>query len=117
MDTIVSVVVELERGQKSYFLTWGRIQHAIDGSPLEALVLKQAARFELGGTPKRARVCRTLQEASRQPYFYESFFTMCQTVIPSGRHHGAWRRRMDTLMRRGKELYYLGNPRRSSPRL
>jgi hypothetical protein len=113
MEDIVAVAVELKNGEKRYFLTWGRIQDDVTCVPLEAIVLSQAANFDLGGAPKRARVCHSLQEASRQPFFYENFFVMSQKGIPEGRRYGTWKKRVDKLMRRGKELYYLGNPKRS----
>ena len=113
MENIVAVAVDLRSGRKRYFLTWGRIQSHVATDPLEALVLEHAGKFDLGGIPKKARLCHTLQEASRQPFFFEFFFEMSQRSIPSGRGYLAWKRKIDKLMRRGKELYYLGNPERS----
>jgi hypothetical protein len=114
VEGIVAVAVELENGKKRYFLTWGRLQNDVAYDPLEAIVLKHAGKFDLGGIPKKARICHTLQEASRQPFFFEYFFEMSQRGIPSGRGYRAWRKKIDKLMRRGKELYYLGNPRRNA---
>ncbi len=74
MENIVAVEVELENGQRRYFLTWGRIQDAVDPALLEQLVLRQSPRFSLGGKPIRARLCLSLQEASRESCFYECFF-------------------------------------------
>ena len=114
MEDIVAVAVELKGGQTRYFLTWGRIQDNIAYGPLEAIVLEHAPAFDLGGVPKRARVCHTLREASREPYFYECLFAMSQKGIPYGRRYGGWKKKIDKLMRRGRELYYLGNPKRSA---
>ena|SRR5579863_6665868 len=114
MEDIVAVAVELKNGQKRYFLTWGRIQDPIAYEPLEAIVQEHAAKFDLGGIPRRARVCHTLQEASQQPYFFEGLFKMSQKRIPNGKSYAAWKKSIDKLMRRGRELYYLGNPQRSA---
>jgi hypothetical protein len=74
MEDVVAVEVELEDGARRYFLTWGRIQDAVDPGPLCALVLAVAPRFALGGTPAHARLCETLRQAAGSdaaPYFYE----------------------------------------------
>ena len=73
-------------------------------------ILKHAPKFALGGIAKKARLCPTLREAARQPYFYEALFQMSQRKIPGGKGYAAWKRRIDRLMRRGLELYYLGRP-------
>ncbi len=108
MEDIVAVEVELENGQRRYFLTWGRIQDVVDPEPLEQLVLEQSTGFDLGGAAVSARLCLSLQEASREPYFYEYFFTMCQQKIPFGNRYDPWRKQMNKKMKQGKELYYLG---------
>jgi len=110
MENIVAVAVILRNGQKRYFLTWGRVQHPVDGAPLEAIVLKHASVFALGGAAKRARICPTLRDAARQPYFYEALFSLSQERIPLGKGYAAWKKRIDRRMRRGMELYYLGRP-------
>ena len=110
MDRLVAIAVELENGAKRFYMTWGRIQHPIDPEPLEQLVLRHCIKSDLGGKPLNARLCRTLQEASHAPYFYEAFFSFNQTQIPSGEQYEAWRRELNERMQRGEELYYLGNP-------
>jgi hypothetical protein len=109
MDDIVAVAVELEHRQLRYFLTWGRIQDEVDPKPLEALVLKHCKKYDLGGKPKRTRLCSSLQEASRGIYFYEHLFSMSQNKMPPfGPLHPKWRKEMNKKMQKGKELYYLG---------
>jgi hypothetical protein len=109
MEDIVAVEVELENGQRRYFLTWGRIQHAVEPAFLEQLVLEQSSRFSLGGKAVRARLCLSLQDAAREPYFYENFFSMCQKKIPFGEEtYWVWKKEIDEKMKSGKELYYLG---------
>jgi hypothetical protein len=112
MEDIVAVEVELEDGDRCYFLTWGRIQDAVDPEPLERLIFERCRRFDLGGIPVRARLCGTLQEAVDAPYFYEYFFMMGQEKIPFGRRYKRWRREMNKKMLEGKELCHLGNPKR-----
>jgi|SRR5579859_972417 len=109
MEDIVAVAVELEDGSQRYFLTWGRIQNPVDPAPLEQLVLRNSAHYALNGKPIKAYLCKTLQEATQTPGFYECFFAMCQKPIPFGRKtYWKWRKKMDKKMQRGKELYYLG---------
>ena len=110
MEDIVAVEVRLESGESRYFLTWGRIQDAVDPGPLEALVLRQCRKFALGGTPIAACLCPSLQEASKQPYFYECFFDMCQKITPFGPKYQQWRKRIAEAMEKGKGLWYLGKP-------
>ena len=110
MDHLVAIAVELEGGAKQFYMTWGRIQHTSDPAPLEQLVLRHCTQHDLGGTPLTARLCRTLQEASHAPYFYEALFTFSQTLIPSGERYESWRSDLNERMQRGEELYYLGNP-------
>jgi hypothetical protein len=39
MDDIVAVEIRLATGENRYFLTWGRIQDAVEPKPLAELVL------------------------------------------------------------------------------
>jgi len=109
MEDIVAVAVYLDDGKTRYFLTWGRIQDAVETHPLEALILKNCTRFSLGGNAIRARVCSSLQEASKEPLFYECFFMKTQVKIPFGvKTYPAWRSKMAKRMKEGKELDFLG---------
>ncbi|HEX4204095.1 MAG TPA: hypothetical protein VHZ51_07825 [Ktedonobacteraceae bacterium] len=112
MEDIVAVRVELQDGTYRFFLTWGRIQERVDPEPLEQLIFDHCEAFDLGGTPIKASLCCTLQEAISAPYFYEYFFMMGQQTIPFGKNYNKWRKQMDKKMRDGKELYYLGNSHR-----
>jgi hypothetical protein len=110
MEDVVAVEVELDNGQRRYFVTWGRIQSSTDPEPLEKLILSQCRRFRLGGEPLRARVCWSLQEAAKAPFFFEALFGMAQTQIPFGDGYEAWQKERLSAMRDGKEIRYLGNP-------
>jgi hypothetical protein len=108
MEDIVAVELLLKGGRKRYVLTWGRVQHPVDGAALEAIVLKHASKFALGGVARKARLCRSLRDAARQPYFHEALFAMARVRTPSGRGSTAWKKNVDRRMRRGLDLYYLG---------
>jgi hypothetical protein len=110
MEDVVALAVTVEGGMDRYFLTWGRIQDRVDPPELEALILEVSVRFSLGAKPISARVCSTLHEAQSGPHFYEGFFSMCQLHIPYGERYEQWRAEMDQEMRKGKQIYYLGNP-------
>jgi hypothetical protein len=105
MEEVVAVELRLEGGETRYFMTWGRVQDPVDGSALEAIVMGQAPAFDLGGVPLRARLCGTLQEASRQPYFFEALLSFSRRR-PAWTE--AWRKSADRKMRKGKDLFYLG---------
>jgi hypothetical protein len=108
MDHIVAVEVTLDSGVHRYFLTWGRIQDSIDSAPVEAIILDRSSDFDLGGKALVAKLCATLQVASQEPYFFESFFSMCQKTIPFGPDYQSWREGINQDMRSGREIYYLG---------
>jgi hypothetical protein len=112
VDHLVAIAVELVSGAKRFYMTWGRIQHPVDSEPLEQLVLRYCLQHDLGGDPLKARMCRTLLEASHAPYFYEALFSFSQTHIPFGDQYEAWRSALNERMQHGEELYYLGNPDR-----
>lgn len=104
----VAVEVRSGSGVSGYFVTWGRIQHAVDPRPLEELMLRAAHRFATDVPPVSARVCATLQEASTQPYFFEAILKFAQEPIPHGEGYGVWRRARANAMEEGKEIYFLG---------
>lgn len=107
MEEVVAVAVETTNGP-CYFMTWGRIQHAVDAEPVEAIVLAAAVGFATPGTPVSARLCDSLQEVAQTPLFHELFFGFCNRPIPDGRRYEQWRKRMDARMRSGREISYLG---------
>jgi hypothetical protein len=74
-----------------------------------AVVLRNAHRFSLDGEPVSARVLRDLRQASSAPYFFESFFQMCQRPIPYGPQYESWRERVAADQEEGKALWYLGH--------
>lgn len=108
MEGIVAVEVLLKGGRKRSVRTWGRIQHPVDGGPLEAIVLRNASRFALGGSARQARLCRSLRDAARAPCFHEAFFALAQRTIPHGKGYAAWMKNVDRRMRRGLDLSHPG---------
>ena len=110
VEDIVAVEVSTAGGVV-YFVTWGRVQDAVDPEPLEQLILASAPRFAIPGTPVSARLCASLQEARDAFHFYEALFEFAQRPIPFGSDYETWRARTDDLMRQGKEIYYAGMTR------
>jgi hypothetical protein len=108
MEDLVAVQLTTVEGPVCYFITWGRIQDAVDPEPLEKLILEVADHFGLPGSPASARVCRSLQDAREAPLFYEALFAFAQKPIPFGSGYTKWRRRVDKLMRQGEEIYAVG---------
>jgi hypothetical protein len=108
MEDLVAVELTTAEGPRCYFVTWGRIQDAVDPAPLEAVILDVAGHFALPGTPVSTRVCDSLQEAREAPLFYEALFTFAQNPIPFGPGYQKWRRKMDKRMRRGLEIAAVG---------
>jgi hypothetical protein len=108
MEDIIAVELTTTEGDVCYFVTWGRIQSAVEPEPIESLILKEAHRFAVRGTPAKARLCWSLQDARDAPYFYEALFYFCQQPIPFGPGYRKWRKRMDGRMRRGHELWFIG---------
>src|SRR5580698_3466218 len=109
MEDIVAVEVRLTTGENRYFLTWGRIQDAVDPAPLAAIVLDHVGRFSLGGEASSARVLWSLRAARDAPYFHEYFFEMAQRPIPDGDEYVKWKSRIDQAQRKGSEMWYLGH--------
>lgn len=108
MDDWVAVEVKTDSGRSAFFVTWGRIQDAVDPGPLEELTQRIATRFSIGGRPVSARVCANLREAARQPDFYEALLTFAQKPIPYGEGYDEWRRETADKMAEGREFYFLG---------
>lgn len=111
MEGLVAVAVEFTEVGTRYFIVYGRIFGAVDYEAIEAVVLKAAQRSDYGGTPITATVCRTLHEASGQPYFYEALFDMARDAVsPGTRGYERWRRRIARSMNEGREIWFLGHP-------
>jgi hypothetical protein len=108
VEDLVAVELRTKDGQLCYFLTWGRIQDAVDPAPLSELILSVADRFSVPGAPVSARVCGSLQEARGAPLFFEALFEFAQRPIPFGSDYETWRSETDAKMRAGKEIYFAG---------
>jgi hypothetical protein len=111
MEDWVAVEVQVDSGQPGFFVTWGRVEDAVDPRPLEDLIVRVATRFAIGGRPVSARVCTSLQEAAAQPYFFEALLGMAQRPIPFGDGYDSWRRERAEAMEAGREIYFLGKRR------
>jgi len=108
MEDVVAVRVTLENGRERYVMTWGRIQHPVDPSDLELLVLAFASRQTFGAPAVHAHLCSSLRDAADQPYFFEGLWEFSQTKVPYGRGYARWRKRVDAAMRAGSHIYVLG---------
>jgi hypothetical protein len=112
MDDVIAVEVELDTGELRYFVTWGRIQAAVDPKPVADLVLAHSRSFSLGGEPVAARVCETLRVAADSdvaPYFYECLLPFTRAT-PFGDGYEQWKAGRAEAMARGLEISYCGNP-------
>ena len=110
MEDVVAIRVRLKRGSSRYFLTWGRLFDPVDPAQLEAVVLGQLSKFDLGGEPVSVEVCPTLQEASRQPYFFEALWWFGQRKVPYGPGYKRWMLMTRRRLKAGQDLRYLGRP-------
>ena len=81
MEEIVGVAVDTDKGETYFVLIWDGCSLKSTPSPLAALVLQHALSFSIRATPKKSKVCDSLQEAAMCPYFYERFFHMAQEHI------------------------------------
>lgn len=108
MEDIVAVELTTADGHVCYFITWGRIQSRVEPEPIEQLILGVADHFDVRGTPEKARLCWSLQDAREAPYFYEALLYFAQRPIPFGTGYEKWRKRMDRRMHRGHEIYFVG---------
>lgn len=105
MEDIIAVRVKFEDGNTRHYLTWGRIQDAVDASEVERLVRRFA---EKRGPVAACRICDSLQEATNTRYFFEQFHKLCATPIPFGSGYESWRAERAAAMQQGRELYDCG---------
>lgn len=108
MHDVIALRVTLEDGSSRYFLTWGRLTDPVDSKAIEDLVGRSLSRFSLGGKPVSVTTCDSLGEASGARYFYESLFQMSQKLIPYGARYKKWAQEMLAELKKGNEIYYLG---------
>jgi len=99
LESIVAVRVTLESGRSRYFLA--PTCRTLSEEELELYILSNCKKFALGGKPKRALVCQSLQAAARQKYFYECLIDLQrQPAIPV--------RQMKRLLSLGKLMSFCG---------
>jgi hypothetical protein len=110
MEDIVALRVKLVTGEERFFLTWGRVLDPVDPEPLISCAGQHVDKWSLGGDVAGIELCATLQEAAHAPYFFESFFRLCQRRVPYGGAYEEWREQMLGELQSGRELHYLGTP-------
>lgn len=101
MEDIVAIRVVDSRGKKHFFVTWGRVFGRVDAEPLLEVVRSAIPKFRGVATIRSIKVCDTLQEASKEAYFYEALFCF------SRQRHSSERVRRARI-NAGKDIYYLG---------
>lgn len=112
MDTIVAVRASSPAHGGVYFLTWGRVQDAVDTAGIERVVSDYVVRSTDLRDVEQIEVCASLGEAANAPFFFESFFDMSQRRRPEkGWQLALWRRRTAKRMARGQDIWFLGLPR------
>jgi hypothetical protein len=112
VDDVIAVRVRLADGGERYFLTFGRIQDAVDPDPVCELVLARVDGFALGGEPVAAELCGSLRDPAESrdaPYFFECLLSISREVIPFSEGYEAWRAQIASEMAAGKRLYYCGS--------
>lgn len=107
MEDLVAVKVTDDAEVDHYLITWGRIFDRVDPNPLLEAITPHLSSF---GIKKftRMSLCRSLRDASSQPYFYEAMFLFGQKKIPFGKNYTAWQKKQKKAIRKGQEIYYLG---------
>jgi hypothetical protein len=85
-EAVIAVAVRHTNGRMNYFLTLGKFYWQADLEEIARRVLSSCRSFSLDGDPKSAEVCRSLLDASHEPYFYEHFFALCQLRLPDYGH-------------------------------
>lgn len=103
MEDIVAIRVVDSRGRRHFFVTWGRVFDSVDPEPLLDAVRSSLPKFGALSKIRSIQVCETLQDASKQPYFYEALVSFSRERILSDRV-----RRARILS--GRDIYYLGKP-------
>ena len=108
MEDLVAVEVTTDTGDSCRFVTWGRIQDAVDPAPLEHLIMSVASNFAVTGGPKSVASLRDATGRTRSAPVYEALFSFAQQPIPFGDRYDELRRERDQQMRLGKEIYFAG---------
>jgi hypothetical protein len=111
VEEVVAVELETESGDTHFVVTWGRLQHTVDPTELEALVLDASAKFVPDAVA--ARTCTSLGVARDAPYFYEALIHFASEIAKrdvAPTPFDEWAHRTDAEMREGRHLYYLGHP-------
>ena len=110
MDDFVAVCIKLKKGGVCYFLTYGRLFDAVDGSKLADIVLSHSASYALGGEPIKAEVCYSLSDASKSPYFYEALLNLVRFGPPNKTaKYKTWKRIMTKAIKNGEMIMYCGD--------
>lgn len=114
MEDIIALKVTTEDDRNGlYFLTWGRIFDRIDDTEIIEVLSQNLNRYGIYSY-LNIELCDSLVQASRERYFYEHFFSMCQKKIEFGTEYEKWREAKKKDLLKGKEIYFLGRAKESS---
>jgi hypothetical protein len=103
MEDIVAVRVTDSRGKKHFFITWGRAFDRVDPKSLLEAIRSSLPKSGSLSAIRSIKVCDTLQDASKQPYFYEALFSFSRERVSS-------KKVLRARIVAGKDIYYLGKP-------
>jgi hypothetical protein len=92
-------------------MTWGPVHDPVDPDPIANVVLRNANQYDLGGTPVRAEVCWSLQDASGELYFHEALLDFAWERVPRGRRYARWRKRKRAALELQNGLHALAQPK------
>jgi hypothetical protein len=107
MEEVVGIRATDCKGRAAAFMTWGRLFDVTDDAEL-LRVVKHASTSCEGRPFRNFRLCYALKDIAQFTYFYESLLDFAWKPIPFGSHYKAWQRKMRSVLRQGREIYFLG---------
>ena len=115
-ENIIAVAVRHTNGHVNYFLTLGKFYWQAELDEIAGHVLARCHAFALDGEPQTAEVCRSLLDASQEPYFFEQFFALCQLRLPDYQYEDRVdcdlrAQRIHEALRGGDHFLYCGSHR------
>jgi hypothetical protein len=79
-ESVLGVAVKMTNPRINYFLTLGKPFHRKRLDEIAKWVFERATAFSLDGTPEEAEVCYSLSDAADEPYFYEQYLQLVNTL-------------------------------------
>jgi hypothetical protein len=109
VDDVVGIIVQDCHKGAVGLMTWGRLYGALDENRLIDSLLAPLADFGLNDIVA-IRVCSSLAEVSRCPYFHEALLRFAWSGGPAFGEttYPAWLEEAKERVARGEDLYLLG---------